>query len=893
MSGGSISTAGMASSGVMATGDARIGLSAMTISTAGEGSSGITMNGGELNVTDVTLTTSGQRSAGISLAYATSGSVRAVLDNVNLVMQGTDGSAGLLMGNADVQASRLTLSATGSARGVDIYNITGGRGILTLSDSLISTENGDALYLLGGEAALTNVTAETTGGMALNVNKDAGVTVRGGRFSTLSDNAFGVWLATSGSSASVSGAQFRTEGSGSHVFNAQFGNAVLSDTTLASVGDGSYGLYTEADVTGDSLYVSTAGSASAGIFAARGGSIALSNTRVITQGRNAAGLMVWPDSTVTGNAVAVGVSGDESAALRMREGSLQLSNSLLSAHGENGALLSVSGAPGEAESNVTLDNVTGSSDRYAAIVSRGAALDITLQNGTHLSGGNGVAVDLSGGSRLNLTAAGNVVLKGDLNAAAGDIARISLRDGSALSGAVRGIDSLSLSDSRWNLTDNSDITAFTNNGRVTFEPAASGFRTLTLGSLDGSGTFDLNTDIAALQGDVIDVRGKASGQHVLQIANTGREPKNTDGVLPVVKTGGGEGQFSLRDGVVDAGTWQYSLRKQGNDWVLATSPDAGGEPGEETTPPVTEPRLTPSARSSLALFNAIPVAAMGEFSTLRTRLGDIRIGKQQGGAWTQAVGNQFRVSGEHDSGFRQVQSGFTAGVDSSHQALSHLMLTGVFAGYSNSRLDFSAGSTGSVNSFFIGAYNTWLMNEGWYADAVVKASNFSSHADVRMSDGTAAKGGFSTPGFGLSLELGRQMALSDGWFAEPSLTVSSLWVRGAGLSLDNGLEARSGTVQSRQAALSMTAGRTLTLKNGTAVQPWLKVAVINEFAGSNSISINGNHFNNDLSGLRGEYGAGLSVQLTSDVYGYSDASFSTGAKIRSPVAARLGIRWSW
>lgn len=292
MSGGSISAGGMASAGILGSDNARIGLDNVSISVGGQNGSGITLNGGELDATGVTITATGAGSSGISLAYATAGSARAMLENVSILMRGDSSPAGLMIGNANVQGRNVTVSATGETRGVDIYNITGGRGQLTLSDSLISTESGDALYLLGGEAALENVTAETTGGMAINVNKDARVSVQGGHFSTLSDNAHAAWLATADSYAGVSAAEFRTRGDGSHVFNAQYGKARLTDSSLTSEGNSSYGLYTESEVIAEKLSVLTEGNGSTGIFAARGGEVALKDAQVITQGSNSAGLML-------------------------------------------------------------------------------------------------------------------------------------------------------------------------------------------------------------------------------------------------------------------------------------------------------------------------------------------------------------------------------------------------------------------------------------------------------------------------------------------------------------------------------------------------------------------------------------------------------------------------
>ena len=94
-------------------------------------------------------------------------------------------------------------------------------------------------------------------------------------------------------------------------------------------------------------------------------------------------------------------------------------------------------------------------------------------------------------------------------------------------------------------------------------PQASGFSTLNVQTLSGNGSYHLNTDLAALQGDLIRVAGNASGDHRLGIRNSGREPQQSDAALTVVTTGGGDAHFALEHGVVDAGAWQYQLEQRG------------------------------------------------------------------------------------------------------------------------------------------------------------------------------------------------------------------------------------------------------------------------------------------------------------------------------------------
>ena len=125
--------------------------------------------------------------------------------------------------------------------------------------------------------------------------------------------------------------------------------------------------------------------------------------------------------------------------------------------------------------------------------------------------------------------------------------------------------------------------------------------------------------------------------------------------------------------------------------------------------------------------------------------------------------------------------GVAMGVDSAKTTGYGQRLLGVFSGISKSRLAFSGGSRAPSTVSILVAI-TRLLNDGWFADAVVKANNFSNRADARMSDGSKASGSYQTAGLGASLELGRKFNYQNGWFAEPSR--SSLAV-GAGQSISS------------------------------------------------------------------------------------------------------------
>ncbi len=63
------------------------------------------------------------------------------------------------------------------------------------------------------------------------------------------------------------------------------------------------------------------------------------------------------------------------------------------------------------------------------------------------------------------------------------------------------------------------------------------------------------------------------------------------------------------------------------------------------------------------------------------------------------------------------------------------------AGHSKSDLDLNAGTSGSVDSYYLGTYATWLDPQtGYYFDGVLKANRFRNEAKVGLSDGGPGQG---------------------------------------------------------------------------------------------------------------------------------------------------------
>ena len=143
------------------------------------------------------------------------------------------------------------------------------------------------------------------------------------------------------------------------------------------------------------------------------------------------------------------------------------------------------------------------------------------------------------------------------------------------------------------------------------------------------------------------------------------------------------------------------------------------------------------------------------------------------------------------------------------------------------------------------------------------------------------------------MEFGRHIKLGNDYFVEPYTQLSGVIIQGKSYDLDNGLSAEGDRTRSLLGKLGATAGRDFNLGDGKVIQPYVRVAYVHEFAKNNEVKVNNVVFNNDLSGSRGELGAGIAMSVSDRLSLHADFDYSNGDKIEQPWGANVGLRYSW
>jgi autotransporter family porin len=426
------------------------------------------------------------------------------------------------------------------------------------------------------------------------------------------------------------------------------------------------------------------------------------------------------------------------------------------------------------------------------------------------------------------------------------------------------------------------------------------------GDLSGAGNFAMNTQLGILAGDLIKVGGDTSGSHQILVADSGVEPVSTDGKLTLVETQGGNGNFALAGGHVDAGAFRYTLGKEGQNWVLSTpsgsvppiDPNVPVDPTEPVTPPAPPPApgpgdLSGGGNAAVAAHTASASLWSAQMNALVKRLGELRMGKDEGGIWTRAIGKEFKVDEKSSRAYDQNITGMEVGADKAIHVDSGKVYVGGMVGTARSDMNYGEGGTGDVKSQFGGVYATYIGDNGVYVDTVAKYSHFDNDIKTLSNTGEAVKGSYDTNGLGVDVEVGKHIKLKDGWFVEPQLEITATKTQGGKYTSSNGMRVKADDLDSLQSRVGGLFGRSIQMENGMKVQPYAKVSYVTEHGGDSAVKVNGIKLDAQLPGSRTEVGFGGILQLTENSKVSLDAEYAKGDDIEQPYGITLGYRYLW
>jgi outer membrane autotransporter protein len=353
------------------------------------------------------------------------------------------------------------------------------------------------------------------------------------------------------------------------------------------------------------------------------------------------------------------------------------------------------------------------------------------------------------------------------------------------------------------------------------------------------------------------------------------------------------------------------------------TPPGGEEPIDWPTPLDPRDDLTNTANAAIGTYSATIPLYYADMQTLIERLGELRLGipaaseqlpgekgalepKQmvppqaprptsEWAVWIRAFGSSMRVNNDVSRVFDQDLGGVQLGADKHLGTLwSGDAYLGVFGSYIYGSRDFRDRGDGSTNAFSLGAYATWIHPRGWYADMVLKYTQMWNDFNTPTLENSTATGDYDIPAVGGSLELGKRFDFAGGrFFIEPEAQLAGVWENETDYAASNGLRVHGDDQTSLRGRFGGRVGMHFDFSQGRAIEPYLRVEVIEEFLTGNTVTTNTTGFDSHLSGTTGRFGGGLTARLSESLYMYGEYDYLTGDHLEQPWQVSAGLRWQW
>jgi outer membrane autotransporter protein len=504
--------------------------------------------------------------------------------------------------------------------------------------------------------------------------------------------------------------------------------------------------------------------------------------------------------------------------------------------------------------------------------------NLTL-NGESVIDGNIISIE-NGVLKIN----NKSIINGDIDASLGGTIILDLASGSKIVGRVSGFGDPDEGDpdttgiikmnlakgASWQITDeDSYLTELSGQGSIKFvnDNSNGNYGELTIENLKGESSFDLRTNITAEKSDKIIISKSADtnrpisaeGTHTLNLTNNGAS--NTTGkekltLVEIDDNATSTAEFKTNHNV-ELGGYQYSLNKEGNNYVLTANP------------------ITSSAMASVGFLNSNYLMSYVETQTLLKRLGDMRTSGQFGDVWLRGFSGKLdSFSGGKLSKFDMSYHGFQFGADKQLSEDSPFVV-GAFVGQTYGDPDYRKGD-GSLKSFNTGLYATYLNNDGFYVDGVAKYARQKNHFKVKDTANNHVQGTGHTNGLGLSLELGQKFKLND-FYIEPQSQLSYSHQNATSINATNGLKVKLGNYNSLIGRASALFGYEINSVNNN-INIYAKTGIVREFNGDTYYKLNTSKEKHSFKGNWWNNGVGITAQFNQQHNIYLDLESSPGSR---------------
>ena len=270
-------------------------------------------------------------------------------------------------------------------------------------------------------------------------------------------------------------------------------------------------------------------------------------------------------------------------------------------------------------------------------------------------------------------------------------------------------------------------------------------------------------------------------------------------------------------------------------------------------------------------------------------MGDLRSGDGTAGAWVRTFGGKAEA-GHVDNKYYGIQ----AGVDALIGSGGTKQFAGGALSYATGDADFANG-TGENYIGTLTGYSTWLFENGAYIDVTAKWGKLHNEFDLAV-DTRKLSGRYNTQALALTVESGHRFPLSRLTYVEPQVAFTASHIFGEDYGASEGVTVEQDSINSYVARVGLQAGVNCPNNMGAF---FVRASYLYDLDGETSTTArmanakDANRFDQDFGGGWYEFGLGMNVNFTKNLYGYADFEYVTGGEIKTPYRWNAGVRYAF
>lgn len=498
----------------------------------------------------------------------------------------------------------------------------------------------------------------------------------------------------------------------------------------------------------------------------------------------------------------------------------------------------------------------------------------------------------------------------------------------------KGTVSMTMNNALWTARGNSFLTTLSFEGsdptKNVVDMSKEERSALTIGKVAGSGTVKMRLDAASedhSDGDMLYIRDASEGEIFVDVDWVNGEQieegewirfatvdhKDASGIGTLRAVVRDQGFFNLEyatktvdraeddsslDAAYDGSSSEIEAReafKPGEDVVNELFQDGGTnwyigsarEQGGDVTVSDAGETILGTARATY--WNAVILDRWNQ------RYGERTYDENRSGVWARVKHERLGTdSGTGD--FRSYNTMYQFGYDYAKPTENGKMIWGAAFDYMDGRTDYkSIEGDGGTDRTELSLYATYLGNNGFYGDLVLRGGKLKSDFDMLTPSGTALDADYDNWFYGVSFETGRQLENGTGWFVEPQVQMQYLRIASGDYS----------TAQTKveQDAIDSLIGRAgfrvgKFLSDDKAQTVFFKADVLREFMGEQKIRVTdvttrvgGENVSISNHGTWFDVGAGFQGAASKDFYAFGDVEYRFGNDLWNTWVFNVGAKY--